>query len=397
MERSITKVAAVIIRAGKLLLVRKRGTDVFISPGGKPEVCESDREALSRELSEELGVEMRSARHFGRYVRKSALEAGDVHMHVYAADIWGAPKPMSEIEEILWADATTLSAPIPLGSVFAKDVLPELARRGLVRAADAGRDVQTGAYVFDLDGTIYSTGGGFDERIIRALNDIPVSKRLIFATSRSRRGVVELRSRMSRPHEFLLNNGSCHMDQTGRFGVLSQIAPAIAESIVCDLEACGAPFYIEAGNQYTVCGAISSFPHLAARRTPLYAEENLDPYDRKLAAACVKICVAGAEASSDLRRIFLNHAGDIKVTVNSHIDIMRAATDKRTGLTAIGVQDYSYVAFGNDDNDFEMLSASRKGYAIGGALSSLAAGVASCEAIGMDDIPDVLARHLDEG
>ena len=49
--------AAVITdAAGRVLVVRKHGTSVFMQPGGKPEAGESAAEALSRELHEEVGL-----------------------------------------------------------------------------------------------------------------------------------------------------------------------------------------------------------------------------------------------------------------------------------------------------------------------------------------------------
>ncbi|MCR2764059.1 NUDIX domain-containing protein [Microbacterium sp. zg.B48] len=49
--------AAVITdAAGRVLVVRKQGTSVFMQPGGKPEHGESAAEALSRELHEEVGL-----------------------------------------------------------------------------------------------------------------------------------------------------------------------------------------------------------------------------------------------------------------------------------------------------------------------------------------------------
>ena len=39
---------------GRCLLVRKRGTEYFMQPGGKPEIGEASEAALIRELEEEL-------------------------------------------------------------------------------------------------------------------------------------------------------------------------------------------------------------------------------------------------------------------------------------------------------------------------------------------------------
>ena len=51
------KVVAALIRddEGRVLLVRKRGTQAFMQPGGKLDAGEDDIAALSREISEELG------------------------------------------------------------------------------------------------------------------------------------------------------------------------------------------------------------------------------------------------------------------------------------------------------------------------------------------------------
>lgn len=49
-------IAAAIITdsQGRCLLVRKRGTEYFMQPGGKPEIGETPHAALIRELEEEL-------------------------------------------------------------------------------------------------------------------------------------------------------------------------------------------------------------------------------------------------------------------------------------------------------------------------------------------------------
>ena len=57
MSGNVISVVAALIRDadGRVLLVRKRGTAVFMQPGGKRDLGESDIAALARELVEELG------------------------------------------------------------------------------------------------------------------------------------------------------------------------------------------------------------------------------------------------------------------------------------------------------------------------------------------------------
>jgi 8-oxo-dGTP diphosphatase len=56
---TIEIVAALICdQAGRVLLVRKRGTAAFMQPGGKRDPGEDDIAALSREIAEELGCDL---------------------------------------------------------------------------------------------------------------------------------------------------------------------------------------------------------------------------------------------------------------------------------------------------------------------------------------------------
>src|SRR5256885_10957784 len=109
MSQSVISIVAALIcdGSGRVLLVRKRGTQAFMQPGGKRDAGEDDATALARELDEELGCQVvpGSARPLGEFVAPSANEPGwTVHAAVYAVETIGAIAPRAEIEEIAWVD-----------------------------------------------------------------------------------------------------------------------------------------------------------------------------------------------------------------------------------------------------------------------------------------------------
>jgi 8-oxo-dGTP diphosphatase len=107
-SRTIRIVAALIRDgAGRVLLVRKRGTSAFMQPGGKLDAGEDDVTALSREISEELGclVVTGSVRPLGAFDAVAANEPGfRVQANVYRVDVTGEISPRQEIDEAIWID-----------------------------------------------------------------------------------------------------------------------------------------------------------------------------------------------------------------------------------------------------------------------------------------------------
>lgn len=126
-SRTIQIAAALIDDdAGRLLLVRKAGTDWFMQAGGKIENGEGPLSALRRELSEEIGVMLADgdARYLGRYSAPAANEPG----HIVEAEIFHVrmqhdPITLSEIEEALWVDHVTATA-LPLAPLTRDHILP---------------------------------------------------------------------------------------------------------------------------------------------------------------------------------------------------------------------------------------------------------------------------------
>ncbi|QDW31309.1 NUDIX domain-containing protein [Arthrobacter sp. KBS0702] len=140
--RIVVSAVCVFDDAGRLLTVRKRGTDKFMHPGGKPEPGETAAQAASRELEEEVGISVAPGDlvPFGRWLADAANEAAtQIEATVFTAPTlinapgsWTA-HPSAEIAEIRWLD---LSGELPddLAPLLTDHVLPLLAaqadRRG---------------------------------------------------------------------------------------------------------------------------------------------------------------------------------------------------------------------------------------------------------------------------
>ncbi|WP_043265160.1 GNAT family N-acetyltransferase [Streptomyces sp. CT34] len=122
------------VRDGRLLSVRTRGNDTFYLPGGKYEPGETAREALSRELSEELGLDVPEPELTEAFVIHAVAHGKNgrrLHMTCFTGgpqDI--APVPGREIAEYAWFDregARTRCAPAH------GQVIDRLVAQGLMR------------------------------------------------------------------------------------------------------------------------------------------------------------------------------------------------------------------------------------------------------------------------
>jgi 8-oxo-dGTP diphosphatase len=135
-DRPVIRVSAVVLRdaEGRVLTVRKRGTASFMLPGGKPEPGESARQAATRELAEELSLEVdvNRLRELGSFVAPAANEDDSVvQADVFEAPPGGDSRPSAEIEELRWQSPDPASFPPDLAPLLADHVLPALGRRSL--------------------------------------------------------------------------------------------------------------------------------------------------------------------------------------------------------------------------------------------------------------------------
>ena len=111
MSKTIRIAAALLIEPnGQTLLVRKRGTQAFMQPGGKIDAGEQPAEALARELHEELGliIEPSDAVYLGNFSAPAVNEPGyTVEAELFQVTIDEPVTPAAEIEEVRWIDPAT--------------------------------------------------------------------------------------------------------------------------------------------------------------------------------------------------------------------------------------------------------------------------------------------------
>jgi 8-oxo-dGTP diphosphatase len=109
MTREITKIGLAVMDGDRVLLVRKRGSEFLILPGGKPEKDETDAQTLSRELDEELGCCLVSDQltFLGTFSDAAAGMPGvKVTIRLYAGSVVGTPIPQAEIDSFVWWTST---------------------------------------------------------------------------------------------------------------------------------------------------------------------------------------------------------------------------------------------------------------------------------------------------
>jgi 8-oxo-dGTP pyrophosphatase MutT (NUDIX family) len=116
---SIDALAWLLIRDRRLLMVRSKGNQLFYLPGGKREPGESDVAALTREINEELSLNLRPETFtFVRAITAVADGFDDgrqVNMVCYSAEHDGDLVPAAEIDELTWTTTADTNRCPPAG------------------------------------------------------------------------------------------------------------------------------------------------------------------------------------------------------------------------------------------------------------------------------------------
>jgi len=103
-------VAGLCRRAGRILLTRRRADQpmplLWELPGGKIEAGEAPREALRREIAEELGVRARVGRPVD--VIFHPYRDFDLMMMVFSCRVFGEPRPL-QVAAVRWVEPAGLA------------------------------------------------------------------------------------------------------------------------------------------------------------------------------------------------------------------------------------------------------------------------------------------------
>jgi len=122
--RIIDKLAWIEIQNRSILSTRSKGKNTYYIPGGKREVGESDIQALTREIKEELSVDLtESSIKFMENFEGQAhghAEGILVKMQCYTSEFQGELKPAAEIEEMIWLNYKDIERVSPVDRIIFK-------------------------------------------------------------------------------------------------------------------------------------------------------------------------------------------------------------------------------------------------------------------------------------
>lgn len=132
MSPTVLKIATACLLdgAGRILVVRKRGTRMFMLPGGKLDAGETPLQALRRELHEELELQMEDSQlqSLGHFQSRAANEPDHwVEANVFVGRLAGEVQVQAEIEALDWLELYAQHQE-HLAPLLREQVLPALLR-----------------------------------------------------------------------------------------------------------------------------------------------------------------------------------------------------------------------------------------------------------------------------
>ena len=121
------RIAALIIKDKKLLLVTGYDEKFYWSPGGKIDGTETHEICLKRELSSELNIKVTSFKHYLTATLLNEIKNRMQKNHYYLGAVWGKIKPSQEITRTIWySKQNFIDKDIPVSQEFANKVISKL-------------------------------------------------------------------------------------------------------------------------------------------------------------------------------------------------------------------------------------------------------------------------------
>lgn len=127
----IHKIIAIVIQDNALLMVRKKGKSIWTNLGGKPEGNETEREALLREIQEEIHCAADIVKKLGDFEAPAAFDDAIVKLSAYLVNLRG-PVHLDdpELEECRFISKNYAEHGIRLPLSLEEKLLPFLKREG---------------------------------------------------------------------------------------------------------------------------------------------------------------------------------------------------------------------------------------------------------------------------
>ncbi len=128
-----TRIAAIIIQNGKLLMLKGKGHDELWTPGGTLEAGESDEVCLMRELEEEIGVKLSNCKFFKEYKYPAFYRPEqELTERMYISEIEGGLKSNNEIEGAIWVSKGDLeNKKFPMIKHDSEKLIPDIIEEGV--------------------------------------------------------------------------------------------------------------------------------------------------------------------------------------------------------------------------------------------------------------------------
>ncbi|MCJ8012471.1 HAD-IIB family hydrolase [Paenibacillus sp. KQZ6P-2] len=218
-------------------------------------------------------------------------------------------------------------------------------------------------FVFDLDGTICFQGKALSSVIVKALDELTRHGHdVIFASARPIRDLLPVLPTHMHAYPMVGGNGAFVAKDKNIISTV-HFEEDVKNQLLTIIEEHDLKYLIDSEWDYAYTG---SEDHPIRRNVDPEKRANLIP----LASMGTIIKIVLLEIQGAEHQLILDKLSALPVVVHQHgneaiLDISPREIDKWSGLKKLGLEDQSYVAFGNDANDLTMFQHAHTSVMIG--------------------------------